>query len=179
MIQPQSHFTFFASATRSLFIGAVAPQRLTTVVSQPDNESTASFDALVKQLVASDATPQEAFAQLETCMHSLVVRAKIPVDQRILRAIAVIRETYAQNLSVGAVAGLVGLSVPRLSQLFKQWVGVPIRRFRQWCRLVAASARIRQGYPMTEAALESGFSDYSQFCRVFREMTGTPPSMAL
>lgn len=163
MLQSQSQFSFFASATRSLFVGAVVPQRT---------------DTLAQHIEASDVTPQVAFEQLETCMNNMVAQAQIPVDQRILRAIAVIRDTYTQNLSVGAVAGAVGLSVPRLSQLFKQWVGVPIRRFRQWCRLVAATVRIRQGYPMTQAALESGFSDYSQFCRVFRDMTGTRPSMA-
>ena len=72
----------------------------------------------------------------------------------------------------------MGLSVPRLSQLFKQVIGMPIRRFRLWYRIFATAAKLSQGYSLTEAAVACGFADYPQLCRVFKELTGSRPTVA-
>lgn len=103
--------------------------------------------------------------------------ANVTHDDRVAKAVTIIKDTYTENISVGEMAASVGLSVPRLSQLFKQVTGVPIRRFRLWYRIFATAAKLSKGYSLTDAAIASGFSDYPQLCRVFKEFTGLKPSV--
>jgi AraC-like DNA-binding protein len=70
----------------------------------------------------------------------------------------------------------VNLSPTRLVHLFKEEVGVPIRRFRQWHRMRVVAALIAKGDTLTDAALGAGFADSSHFSRAFRNMFGITPS---
>jgi AraC-like DNA-binding protein len=60
--------------------------------------------------------------------------------------------------------------------LFKEEVGVPIRRFRQWHRMRVVAALVAKGQTLTDAALGAGFADSSHFSRAFRNMFGITPS---
>lgn len=99
-------------------------------------------------------------------------------DARIARAVQLIQHHYDQNISVAWIARQVGLSVPHLSQLFKQVTGVPIRRFRLWHRVMVTAAKLSEGFGLTHAALAAGFADYAQFSRTYRELAGGNPSAA-
>ena len=105
-------------------------------------------------------------------------RAAAPPDPRIMKAVQLIKDNYDQNVSVEWIAREVGLSVPRLVQLFKQVTGSPIRRFRLWHRIFVTAAKLTEGCALTEAALAAGFSDYAQFSRTYRELAGANPSEA-
>lgn len=105
-------------------------------------------------------------------------RRKPDPDPRIVRAIQLIRQNHEQNVSVEWIARQVGLSVPRLSQLFKEVVGTPIRRFRLWHRVFVTAARLKEGAALTDAALAAGFADYAQFSRTYRQLAGGNPSQA-
>ena len=129
-------------------------------------------------LLDSRPSNEEAFELFEHWIGSLSVDSSKITDKRIARAVNLIKANYTENLSVEKVAADVGLSVPRLSQLFKQVVGMPIRRFRLWYRVFATAAKIGHGYSLTEAALACGFADYPQLCRVFKELTGARPAEA-
>lgn len=99
-------------------------------------------------------------------------------DPRIVQAVRLIKSNYDQNISVEWIAQQVGLSVPRLVQLFKLVTGTPIRRFRLWHRIMVTASKISQGMPLTAAAIAAGFSDYAQFSRTYRELAGANPSEA-
>lgn len=99
-------------------------------------------------------------------------------DPRIVQAVRLIKSNYDQNISVDWIAQQVGLSVPRLVQLFKLVTGTPIRRFRLWHRIMVTASKISQGMPLTAAAIAAGFSDYAQFSRTYRELAGANPSEA-
>ncbi len=99
-------------------------------------------------------------------------------DDRVLRAAAILRARYAENVSVGEIAAQVNLSVPRLIQLFKAVIGTPIRRYRLWWRILATAEKVNQGMSLTEASVASGFCDYAQFSRVYRELCGGSPAAA-
>jgi methylphosphotriester-DNA--protein-cysteine methyltransferase len=62
--------------------------------------------------------------------------------------------------------------------LFKQVMGVPIRRFRLWHRIFATAAYLEKGETLTDAALKAGFADYAQFARTYRLLAGGNPSDA-
>ncbi len=68
--------------------------------------------------------------------------------------------------------------MPRLSQLFKEVVGTPIRRFRLWHRVFVTAAKLRGGAGLTDAALAAGFADYAQFARTYRQLAGGNASQA-
>lgn len=105
-------------------------------------------------------------------------RLKPDPDPRITRAIQLIRQSHDQNVSVEWIGRQVGLSASRLSQLFKEEVGTPIRRYRLWHRVFVTAARIKEGAGLTEAALAAGFTDYAQFSRTYRQLAGGSPSEA-
>lgn len=129
-------------------------------------------------LLSQRPSNEVAFEQFDEWMGAFPINTIHSVDPRVEKAASLIKENYTENLSVEQVAKSVGLSVPRLSQLFKQVTGVPMRRFRLWYRLFAAAAKFSQGYSLTDAAIAAGFADYPQLCRVFRELTGSKPSIA-
>ena len=129
-------------------------------------------------LLDSRPSNEDAFALFDELIGKLAVDSSMIPDPRIARAVNMIKANYTENLSVNNVAVAVGLSVPRLSQLFKQMVGMPIRRFRLWYRVFATAAKVGHGYSLTEAAIACGFSDYPQLCRVFKELTGARPAEA-
>ncbi|MDX5298410.1 MAG: AraC family transcriptional regulator [Gammaproteobacteria bacterium] len=99
-------------------------------------------------------------------------------DPRILQAVHLIKHHYDQNISVEWIARQVGLSVPRLVQLFKLVTGTPIRRFRLWHRIFVTATKLNAGMALTDAAMSAGFSDYAQFSRTYRKLAGANPSDA-
>ncbi len=99
-------------------------------------------------------------------------------EPRIAHAVELIKQNYGENDSVALIAKQVGLSAPRLTELFKQVMGVPIRRFRLWHRIFATAANLQQGVSLTDAALKAGFADYAQFSRTYRLLAGGNPSDA-
>lgn len=101
------------------------------------------------------------------------------VDPRIKRTVELIKQTASENLSSAQLAAQVNLSVPRLTQLFKQQVGVPIRRYRQWHRLYVTAIGVASGMSLTEASVAAGFTDSSHFSHIFRDMLGMKPSEIL
>ncbi len=120
-------------------------------------------------------------AQAEKIYHEWLShpsRTAPETDERVAMAISLIKSHYAENISVEWIARQVGLSVPRLVQLFKHVTGIPIRRFRLWHRIMATAARLNDGLSLTDAAIASGFSDYAQFSRTYRELAGGNASQA-
>lgn len=106
-------------------------------------------------------------------------RPAFHIDPRIKRTVELIKQTATENLSAAQLAAQVNLSVPRLSQLFKQQVGVPIRRYRQWHRLYVTALGVASGLSLTEASVAAGFADSSHFSHIFRDMLGMKPSAIL
>lgn len=99
-----------------------------------------------------------------------------PLDGRIQRVIRLMKEDLTHSYSMNELAEHVNLSPTRLVHLFKEEVGVPIRRFRQWHRMRVVAALIAKGDTLTDAALGAGFADSSHFSRAFRNMFGITPS---
>ncbi|WP_074258372.1 AraC family transcriptional regulator [Mycobacteroides abscessus] len=75
------------------------------------------------------------------------------------------------------LAARVGLSASRLTHLFTEQVGIPLRRYVLWSRLRAAILRVQAGDDLTGAAHGAGFADSAHLTRTTREMFGLPPSV--
>jgi len=108
------------------------------------------------------------------------------VEPRIAQIIEYIASTEHKTASVDELAQIVHLSSGRLAHLFKQEIGIPIRRYLLWQRLLDACAYASTSTPnsqkriagmsLTAAAHRAGFTDASHFTRTFKSMFGIHPS---
>ena len=130
-------------------------------------------------LCGTQTSSEDALGQLASWIEASNLKSDfIITDERIAKAIQYIKQHYNENISVEAIAEHVNLSVPRLTQLFKQVTGSPIRRFRQWHRIFTTAQKTSMGLSLTDAAIDSGFSDYAQFSRTYRQFAGGSPAAA-
>ena len=84
------------------------------------------------------------------------------------------------ELFAGAeLATLIGLSESRMQHVFKEQMGIPIRRYVLWMRLRHVLELALSGSSLTTAAHSSGFSDLAHFTRTFRATFGIKPSALL
>ncbi|WP_171006380.1 helix-turn-helix domain-containing protein [Pseudomonas sp. 2FG] len=143
-----------------------------------DNEAVCArhFDELHR----SSAAPAQVYAWLDSLINpQQIPAAGFSLDPRIVRAVSLIKDDVSCNQSIDYLAAQIGLSVPRLIQLFRQKVGIPIRRYRQWHRLFVTTAGVARGLTLTEAAAAAGFTDSAHFSHTFRSIVGMKPSTVL
>jgi AraC-like DNA-binding protein len=74
------------------------------------------------------------------------------------------------------LAARVGISASRLTHLFTAQVGLPLRRYVLWLRLMIARDAVAGGADLTTAAHAAGFADSAHLTRTCRETFGLPPS---
>jgi AraC-like DNA-binding protein len=101
-----------------------------------------------------------------------------PIDPRIISTIKLLQVQYlSRKVSIAAIARDACLSESRLIHLFTEQVGIPLRRYVLWMRLLTAFRMAAQGeQTLTEAAHNAGFSDSAHLSRTSRRMFGVTPS---
>lgn len=98
------------------------------------------------------------------------------VDPRIKTILKYIEDNPCDNTSLSDLAKMVHISESYLTELFKQTTGLPIRRYRLWCRVYHTVASTCLGQSLTQSAINMGFNDSPHFNRTFRSMLGIAPS---
>jgi len=101
------------------------------------------------------------------------------LDPRISAAIEYLQSKATKTSSAREVASQVHLSESRLGHLFKQQVGIPVRRYQMWLRLMDAIDYAFAGHTLTSAAAHAGFADSAHFSRTFQAMFGLPASVVV
>jgi transcriptional regulator GlxA family with amidase domain len=82
-----------------------------------------------------------------------------------------------ENISIQALASMVGLSRFHFTRAFKQSEGVTPHRYLLQCRVKRVQELLAATeLPLSEIALAAGFSDQSHCSRRFRELVGITPS---
>ncbi|MFQ6325227.1 helix-turn-helix domain-containing protein [Nocardia sp. CWNU-33] len=74
------------------------------------------------------------------------------------------------------VARRLGISATRLTHLFTEQMGIPMRPYIFWLRLHVAVTRVRSGDDLTAAARAAGYADSAQLTRTCRRIFGLPPT---
>ncbi|MFB9838919.1 helix-turn-helix domain-containing protein, partial [Actinoallomurus acaciae] len=100
-------------------------------------------------------------------------RPSSELDGRLLDAMRTLTD---EPLSMVALAAEVGLSPQRLRALARQQLGMPLTRWRGWRRLARSAEALREGRPLSGAALEGGFADQAHLTREMRRMMGLTPA---
>lgn len=88
-----------------------------------------------------------------------------------------IQHFYAGKLSVANIAASLGLNRCYLSDLFKKKTGISIQQYLLKTRLEASKRYLLHGSSIKEAALQSGFTDVSNFTKLFAREVGNTPSV--
>ena len=78
----------------------------------------------------------------------------------------------ARSAELGRVAGL---SPYHLNRVFARELGMPPHAFQTQVRIVRAKALLRDGVPVAETAVRTGFFDQSHLTRHFARVVGVPP----
>lgn len=98
------------------------------------------------------------------------------MDKRIVRIIDEIEENIDVNHELEVLANLVQLSTGRITHLFREQIGISIRRYRIWKRMQNVLRLYLKGHSMTDAAIASGFNDSPHFSNSCRKLLGLTPS---
>lgn len=100
-----------------------------------------------------------------------------PADARIERALELLREN--PNFPLKDLAAALGLSYDRMSHLFTEGVGLPLRSYLLWQKLHTVASLLDSGRTLTEIALAAGFTDSAHLSNTWLKVYGTPPSYFL
>lgn len=92
--------------------------------------------------------------------------------EKIQYLIDYLNDLPVKKISLREIADQVFLSESRIVHLFKEQVGIPIRRYLLWLRLMEAVSVVFQGQSFTTAAHQAGFADSAHLSRTFRDMFG-------
>lgn len=98
------------------------------------------------------------------------------IDDRILTVLNTIQKGLSEHISADNLAQSIFLSVDRFLHLFKEQLGLPLRQYILYQRIMAATREFLSGKSLTEAAHEAGFADSAHFTRTFVHMHGLIPS---
>jgi AraC-like DNA-binding protein len=111
---------------------------------------------------------------------ALTHTTKSVIDSRIKDVVELIKDSLEHGqISSDTLAKSVFLSTSRFSHLFKEQLGIPVRRYILWCRIREALMELLNGHNFTTSAHAAGFSDSAHFSRTFLEMFGVSPSTVL
>jgi AraC-like DNA-binding protein len=100
----------------------------------------------------------------------------VDLDPRVEAVLTRLRGSDRRQIPVADLAHEVHLSPSRLATLFREQVGLPIRRYVLWLRLISAIELLGSGMDATGAAHGAGFADSPHLTRTFRSMFGAGPA---
>ncbi len=96
-------------------------------------------------------------------------------DPKITDVLNYINANLTSDLSIDNLAARSYISKYHFMRRFKELTGYTVHNYILQKRLIYSAELIRDGMPVTQAALQSGFGDYSSFLRAFKKLFGTTP----
>ena len=95
---------------------------------------------------------------------------------RLKQVLAFIEEQLAEDLSLGQIAAVAGVSASHVKTLFRKAMGTPVHRYVMERRVERAKTLLMQDrLTITEIALAAGFAHQSHMARHMRRVLGVAP----
>jgi AraC-like DNA-binding protein len=101
---------------------------------------------------------------------------KARYNRKVVDIIDYINSNLGGNLSIDCISDEFFISKYHMMRLFKAETGYSMHQYIMEKRILRARDLIVGGEPAMAAALDSGFHDYSTFCKAFQKQTGKLPS---
>jgi len=96
-------------------------------------------------------------------------------EQDVERALKYIKGNFAKPITIEKIAQNAFVSINTLERHFKEQLGISPYTYLQKKRIANAARLLASGLSVTEAATQSGFSDYSWFIAIFKKHYGITP----
>lgn len=100
-------------------------------------------------------------------------------DERITELLHLLETCSCHEHTISSFATKVSLSPSRLSHLFKEQVGVPLKSYIVLHQIKQAFMYLLQGKTITDAALLAGFDSPSHFATTVKRVIGMSASLSL
>lgn len=97
------------------------------------------------------------------------------VPEKLVPILDYIDSRLETDLSLEALEGKFYINRFYLSRLFKKSTGSSIHEYILFKRISKAKKLLSEGHSVTDTCMLSGFSDYSNFIRMFKKTTGISP----
>lgn len=94
---------------------------------------------------------------------------------KVRRALLFLHEHFAEDVEIGHLAEVAGLSVSRLAHLFTERVGLSPHSYLTQYRIYRSKSLLCAGVSPGRTAVECGFYDQAHFTRHFKHLTGLTP----
>lgn len=104
------------------------------------------------------------------------IKNDITENEKVNQILLYINENLTEELSLDQLASRFYISKYYLSRQFKQYTGLSLYQYIIKKRLITSRNLLRNGVPVMDACLRCGFSDYSNFLKVFKREFGKNPS---
>lgn len=85
-------------------------------------------------------------------------------------------QNFTRNLSLSDIAERFYLSKDYCNRIFRKATGMTVMQYITYSRVLYAKQLLADGMPAAEVSKRAGFSDYSNFYRAYRKITGRMPS---
>lgn len=82
---------------------------------------------------------------------------------------------FTENFSLSDLATISGISPFHLLRTFHNEIGLPPFEYQNQLRISHAKRLLRDGWPIADAAAETGFVDQSHFTKHFKRVVGITP----
>ena len=80
-----------------------------------------------------------------------------------------------ENFSLNDIEKALSFNNRYISRMFKQSTGISLKQYILEKKITLAQKLLAEGCSVTDACYNSGFNDYSNFIRTFKQYTGTTP----
>lgn len=120
----------------------------------------------------------ELFSEVKNLARTIDL--KTPTDKRITESTKFIEENELEYKNLlSELTSKVFLSDSRLSHLFKEHIGISIKKYLVWNRLrQAINTYLNENTNLTEVSIQSGFFDQAHLTNSFKNVLGVSPSKA-
>jgi AraC-like DNA-binding protein len=161
-------------------------KRLKTIL-QRDNflilksQTIEQFKKYLNELIAHDHSEGDIISFMTNALIEDIafVEENYTQDVRIRNVLEHILCNSNKPIQFKELLEIAFLSEGRLSHLFKNEIGIPIRKYILWCRIQQGIRYFLKGHTLTQAAYFAGFSDVSHLTRTFVSTFGLSPSLLL
>lgn len=141
----------------------------------------ASLDAQLNAIYEGRLSREQASRLFEAIVATVMrhLPEVKPLDERIERLLDLIEKK--PGFSLDRLANAAGLSYHRVSHLFAETMGLPLRSFLLWRKVYRSLAMFdaRNRDKLADVAREAGFTDLAHLSRTFQQAFGAPPTYFL